>query len=231
MKGLWILGGLVAAAAAIVFFLTRDSSADLERLYEEALRERTAIEQSLAECGDLVRWFADRKPTEKKKGELEELRRRFETLEKSADSARDDASRPRDERKKALVKLGDDFRELRRDVDDLRARLREMKKADGELAERIKRLGDVTRRLADARASSADPEFQQRAGDLLEEARKFRVMAETALKELSVRIVGPKVQFQSAVNELDDTMGRMDKLLGTLPAPPKTAEAPASSGR
>jgi len=229
MKGLWILGGLVAAAAALVFFLTGESSADLDRLYEEAVRERPAIQESLAECGELVRWFADRKPTEKKKGELEELRRRFEALDKSAEAARVDTTQPKDERRKALVRLGEEFHELRRDVDDLRARLREMKTFDGALAESVRRLGGLTRQLADARATSADPEFQQRAGDLLEEGRKFRQMAETSLKELSIRIVGPREQGRAALNELDDVMGRMEKLLGTLPNAPKreTAEAPA----
>src|SRR5262245_39961098 len=116
MKGLWILGGLVAAAVALGLILVRDSSADLERKYDDAVRDRAVIEQALAECGELVRYFAERKPTERKKGELEELRQRFESLEKAAKTARDQAEQPREERKQLLDRLEGEFWQLKRDA-------------------------------------------------------------------------------------------------------------------
>lgn len=217
MKGLWILAALVAVAALLVMLLVRGSSADLERKYDEAVRERATIEKALAEAAELVRWFADRKPTEKKKGELEELRRRFDALEKAARTARDDETRPRDERIKELVRLGGDYYQLARDAEDLLARLREMKRFDGELQERIKKLGLLTRQLSDAKVASRESEFQQRAGDLLEEGRKFRQMAEGALKTLAHSIADGRPVGLSALNELDDVMKRMEQLLAAHP--------------
>jgi predicted RNase H-like nuclease (RuvC/YqgF family) len=223
MKGLWILAGLVGLGGLLAWVLAGDTKADLERKYDEAVRPRAAIEESLAESAEILRYFADRKPVERKKGELEELRRRFESLEKSARVARDDESQPREERKKTLARLGDSFLQLKADADDLRARLREMKRFDAELRGRITRLGDLTRALAAAQAESTDPEFQQRSGDLLEEAGKFRTMAETGLKTLAVKIVEGRALTQSALNELDGVMDRMKALLDSLPAPPPPA--------
>ena len=221
MKGLWILAVLVAAGGLLAWLLGGDTKADLERKYETAVRPRAAIEASLAESAELVRYFADRKPVERKKGEVDELRRRFESLEKSALAARDDETQQREERKKALVKIADSYLQLQVDADDLRARLREMKKYDLEIQARIKRLGDLIRALNDAQAKSLDPEFQQRSGELLEEARKFRLMAESGLKTLAVKIVEGRAVTQSALTELDGVMDRMDQLLEASPAPAK----------
>lgn len=225
MKGLWILAGLGAAAAVLAFALGRDSTADIERAWTDAVRERPTIAASLGECGDLVRWFSDIKPTERKKGELEQLRRRFEALEKSADEARTTDAQPREQRKQALERIEGDFWTLKRDAEDLRARLREMKNYTVELQPRIARLGDRMQRLL-AVQEGADPEFQQRSNRLIEEGRKFRGTAESALQRLSVKIAEGRTLGLTALNELDEVLKNMDELLA-MREPPVPAPAAA----
>jgi len=230
MKGLWILAGLAAAAVVLTVVLVEESSADLERKFDATLRDRAAIEQALAECAEIVRWFSDRKPVERKKGELEQLRRRFEALEKAANAARDDEERDRDERRQLLAQLAGAFASLRADAEDLRARLREMRSYDEELRPLVARLGDVTRRISAAQNASSDPEFQQRSGELIEEARKFRSMAESALRTLADKIVEGRQIGQAALHELRDVLGRMERLLAEHPGAPREA-APVGGGR
>src|SRR5688572_2012510 len=125
MRGLWILGGLVAAGVALSLVLMRESSADVDRKYEDAVRLRPAIEECLAECSEIVRSFVDRKPIERKKAELGELRRRFESLDQAARLAQGgqgvegseppDPAASRDERLKLLTRLENDFAQLNAD--------------------------------------------------------------------------------------------------------------------
>lgn len=218
MKGLWILGGLVAAALALAWLLGRESTADLERLHAATVRDRPAIAKALEECGDLVRWFSDIKPTERKKGELEELRRRFEKLEREATAALeagagDDDPAARDERKRTLARIEEDFHLLLVDANDLWARLREMKSFSDQLQPRIAKLGQLTQQLLQAQAAESTPEFQQRAGALIEEGRTYRLMAEGALRTLSVKILDGRTTGMAALNELDETLKNMEELL------------------
>jgi hypothetical protein len=233
MKGLWILGGLAAAAVALAFLLSGESSSDLDRKYQEAVKERPVIEKALAESKELVDWFADRRPTERKKGELGDLRRRFEALEKAARSAlEDESSQPRskDERRKALTKLAEDYWVLKRDAEDLVARLREMRSFDDQLRPWIVKVGELTRALAVAQTNSLDPEFQQRASELLEEARKWRTMGEEALKTLATKINDGRQLGKTALNELEEVTKRMQALLDQHPGAPKAKEpAPAAA--
>ncbi len=235
MKGLWILAGLGLAAALLVVALLRDSDADVERLYVDTVRERPAIETALEEAGDLVRYFSEIKPTERKKGELESLRRRFETLERTASDAKGGGELSREERKVALAKAEEGFYELKRDAEDLRARLREMKNYELALRPRIARLGSLTQKLLTAQTSESPPEFLQRAGQLIEEGRKFRVMAEGALKTLSVKIVEGRSLGLAALNELDEILANMESLLaapqdGDPPEVPAVRDAAANAG-
>jgi chromosome segregation ATPase len=227
MRGLWILGGLVAAGVALSLVLMRESTADVDRRYEDAVRLRPAIEECLAECAEIVRAFVDRKPIERKKAELGELRRRFEALDQAARQAQgapgaegsEPAAATRDDRLKLLTRLENDFAQLKADADDLRARLREMKKADVEIRERVAKLGEAVTALGKAQEANADPEFNQRAGALIEEGRKFRLMAEDGLKTLSMKIVEGRPILQTALNELDDVIKRMDQLTATQKTP------------
>lgn len=229
MKGLWILAGLGLAAALLVVVLTRDSDADVERLYVDAVRERPAIEAALEEAGDLVRYFSEIKPTERKKGDLEALRRRFEQLEREAAQARDDHALAREQRKAALAKVEEGFFAIKTDAEDLRARLREMKNFELALRPRIARLGTLTQRLLAAQTPESAPEFQQRASQLIEEGRKYRLMAEGALKTLSVKIVEGRSIGLAALNELDEILGNMETLL-VAPGAGAAIEAGSAAG-
>jgi len=219
MKGLWILGGLLAAAIALAWLLGRDSTADLERLHAATVRDRPAITGALEECGDLVRLLSETKPTERKKGELEELRRRFEQLERTAAGAMaggagDGDAAARDERKRTLARIEGDFHQLLVDAEDLRARLREMKNFLDQLQPRIAKLGQLTAQLlAATQAGESTPEFQQRSGQLIEEGRTYRLMAEGALRTLSVKILDGRTTGMTALNELDETLRNMEELL------------------
>jgi chromosome segregation ATPase len=219
MKGLWILGGLAAAAVLLAVVLGGDSSADIERAWHDAVRERPTIATALEECGDLIRHFNEFKPTERKKGELEQLRRRFESLETTATNARSEEAIPREERKKRLARVEEEFWQLKRDAEDLRARLTEMKNFEVQLRPRIARLGELTQRLLAAQAGAA-PEFQQRSGHLIEEGRRHRGLAETALQRLSVKIAEGRPLGMTALNELDEVLTNMQQLLDSRPAAP-----------
>ncbi|MSR46036.1 MAG: hypothetical protein EXS13_03050 [Planctomycetes bacterium] len=227
MKGLWILAGLAAAAVVLAVFLMRDSTADVERLYIDTVRERATIRDALEECGDLVRYFNEIKPTERKKSELETLRRKFETLEQAASSARDDEALPREERRKSLSRIEEDFWELKRDAEDLRARLTEMKNYEAALRPAIARLGELTQKLL-AVQSGAPPDFQQRSSHLIEEGRKYRSLAENALRTLSVKIGEGRTIGVAALKELDAVLGNMAELLATREA---KAEPEATGAR
>lgn len=223
MKGLWILGGLVAAAIALAWLFGRESTADLERLHAATVRDRPAIAEALEACGDLVRHFSEIKPTERKKGELEELRRRFEKLERTAAAAMADGATEgdvatRDERKRTLARIEEDFHQLLVDANDLHARLREMKNFSDQLQPRIAKLGQLTQQLLAAQAGE-EPEFQQRAGQLIEDGRKFRLLAEGALRTLSVKILDGRTTGMTALNELDETLRNMEELLAARDAP------------
>jgi chromosome segregation ATPase len=224
MKAWLILGGMALVAALLVWWLVADREEDVHRLYENATREKPVIEKALAECGDLVRYFADRKPTEKKKGELDDLRRRFESLEHSAKEADQDARLDRTARKKRLAEIEEGYYKLRVDSTDLRARLTEMKKYDELLKPLIARLGRQKRALIDATATGTDPEFLQRATALLEESKKDQSLADTALTKLSASILEGRVIAQTAVNEIGELCTRIEELLA------KHSGSPVRSG-
>ena len=219
MKGLWILGGLAATATLLAVLLGGDSSADVERAFTDAVRERPTVAAALEECGDLIRHFNEFKPTERKKGDLEQLRRRFESLEQAAELARTEESTAREERKKRLARIEEEFWQLKRDAEDLRARLTEMKNFEVQLRPRIARLGELTQRLLAAQAG-AEPEFQQRSGHLIEEGRRHRGLAETALQRLSVKIAEGRPLGMTALNELDEVLTNIQQLLDSKPAAP-----------
>jgi len=235
MKGLWILGGLVAAAIVLAWVLGRESTADLERLHAATVRDRPAIAAALEECGDLVRLLSEIKPTERKKGELEELRRRFEKLERTAAAAMEGGAAQggaaegdaasRDERKRTLARIEGDFHQLLVDAEDLRARLREMRNFLDQLQPRIAKLGQLTQQLLQAQAGGSEPEFQQRAGQLIEEGRTYRLMAEGALRTLSVKILDGRTTGMAALNELDQTLRNMEELLAARGGAQEPADA------
>jgi DNA-binding Lrp family transcriptional regulator len=224
MKAWLILGGMALVAALLVWWLASDHEEDVHRLFEKATIERPVIEKSLAECGDLVRYFADRKPTEKKKGELDDLRRRFEAMEHAARDADADVRLDRIARKKRLAEIEEGYYKLRVDATDLLARLREMKKYDELLKPLIAKLGRLKKTLIDATTQSSDPEFLQRAAALLEESKSDQSLADTALVKLSTKILDGRVMAQAAVNEITDVCKRIDELLS------RHAGSPARAG-
>jgi chromosome segregation ATPase len=222
MKGLWILAGLAAGAVLLWFALSRPSSVDVDRKYEEATKERPTVESLLADCATLVRQVSDQKPAERKKTELQQLRDKFEALSKEADDAKRDTTTPRDERKKRLERLGDEFWALRRNAEDLRVRLTKVKDFDERLQPKIAQLGRLTKALADAQTQSTDAEFQQRALSLMDDGRKYRQMAEAGRRTMAKSYVDGRVPAEAGLNGLDDVLKSMEQLLAKQPEPPKS---------
>ena len=216
MRGIWILGGLAAGAIALAFFLLRASSADIERAFQDATAEQPAIEASLAESSELIRYFSDRKPIERKKSDLQKLRDRLANAQKSAAAIQSGDGGSKEERHKQLHRLQDEYSALHADADDLRARLREMKHYDEALRPVMARLGDLTVKVAKAQSESSDPVFQQRATGLIDDAKRFRSMAEGALQTLSNKITEGRTLGTTALNELATVMKRMNELLASL---------------
>ena len=215
MKAWFILGAMALAAAALVLWIGSDREEDVHRLYADATREKPVVAKALEECGELVHYFSDRKPTSKKKGDLDDLRTRFETLDRAARDTDADAKLDRNERKKRLTEIEEAFYQLRTDATDLRARLTEMKNYDTALKPLVARLGRLKAELLDAQSKSADPEFQQRANALLTESTRMLTLSEQALKRLSVKITEGRVMATTSLKELDDLARRFEELLAT----------------
>jgi hypothetical protein len=220
MKAWSILGGMAAVAILLVVWLGMDSQGDVHRLYRDAIKETPAIEEALKESAELVRYFADRKPTNRKKSELDDLRKRFETLEQTAREADQDEKLDRTERKKRLASVEEGYYALRVDATDLRARLREMKNYDDAVKPLVARLGRDKVALGDAKEKSTDPEFLQRATVLLDEARRDQALAERALQELSVHIKEGRTYGQTAMNEISKLCDQIEELLKAHPGSP-----------
>jgi hypothetical protein len=225
MKAWLILGGMALVTVALVLWIRLGPDNVADREFENSTKEKPVIEKALAECGDLVRYFAERKWTERKKSELDDLRRRFESLERSANELVADKQADRAARTKRFAEIEEAFYKLRTDATDLRARLTEMKKFDETLRPAMARLGRLKKELADATAVSTDPEFQQRASTLLTESRTDQSLGELALEKLSVKILDGRVMAQTALNEIGDLSKRMEELLT------KHAGAPARDGK
>ena len=215
MKAWFILGAMALAAAALVYWIGSDRKEDVHRLFADATRKKPVIEKALEECGELVHYFSDRKPTSKKKGDLDDLRTRFETLDRAAKEADADGSLDRNARKKRLTKIEKAFYQLRTDATDLRARLTEMKHYDTALKPLVARIGRLKAALVDAQSKSSDPEFQQRASALLTESTRVLSVSEMAMKRLSVKITEGRVMATTSLRELDDLAKRFDELLAT----------------
>jgi len=215
MKAWFILGAMALAAAALVYWIGSDREEDVHRLFADATREKPVIEKALEECGELVHYFSDRKPTSKKKGDLDDLRTRFETLDRAAKEADADGSLDRNARKKRLTEIEEAFYQLRTDATDLRARLTEMKHYDTALKPLVARIGRLKAALVDAQSKSSDPEFQQRASALLTESTRVLSVSEMAMKRLSVKITEGRVMATTSLRELDDLAKRFDELLAT----------------
>lgn len=213
MKAWLILGSMAIVAAALVLWLRLGPDNAAGRGFEMATKEKPAIEKALAECGDLVRYFSDRKWMERKKGELDDLRRRFESLERSSNELRDSATADRAAVTKRFAEIEEAFYKLRTDATDLLARLREMKNFDTELRPAIAKLGRLKKQLADATAVATDPEFQQRASKLLTESKSDQSLGERALERLSVKINDGRIMGKSALNELAEVSRRIEELL------------------
>ena len=215
MKAWLILGAMALAAAALIFWIGSDREEDVHRLFADATREKPAVAKALEECGELVRYFSDRKPTSKKKGDLDDLRTRFETLDRAAREADADGTLDRNARKKKLAEIEEAFYQLRTDATDLRARLNEMKNYDTALKPLVARIGRLKAELVDAQSKSADPEFQQRASALLTESTRLLSLSEMAMKRLSVKIAEGRVLATTSLNDLGDLAKRFDELLAT----------------
>ena len=215
MKAWFILSAMALAAAALVYWIGSDREEDVHRLFADATREKPVIEKALEECGELVHYFSDRKPTSKKKGDLDDLRTRFETLDRAAKEADADGSLDRNARKKRLTEIEEAFYQLRTDATDLRARLTEMKHYDTALKPLVARIGRLKAALVDAQSKSSDPEFQQRASALLTESTRVLSVSEMAMKRLSVKITEGRVMATTSLRELDDLAKRFDELLAT----------------
>lgn len=213
MKAWLILGGMAIVAAALVLWIRLGPDNAAARGFEAATREKPEIEKALADSGELVRYFSDRKWMERKKGELDDLRRRFESLEHSANGLRDNLSIDRAALTKKFSEIEEAFYSLRRDATDLRARLREMKSFDEELRPAIAKLGRLKKSLADATAVATDPEFNQRASALLTESRTDQSLGELALEKLSVKINDGRTLGKTALNEIADVSRRIEELL------------------
>jgi hypothetical protein len=224
MKAWLILGGMALLALALVLWIRLGPDNAADREFDKSTREKPVIEKALAECGELVRYFADRKWTERKKSELDDLRRRFESLEHSADGLLADGRVDRAARTKRFAEIDEAFYKLRTDATDLRARLTEMKNFDAELRPAIARLGRLKKQLADATAVASDPEFQQRASALLTESRSDQSLGERALEALSVKIVDGRIMGQAALSAIADLCKRMEELLS------QHAGSPVKSG-
>jgi len=215
MKAWFILGAMALAAAALVYWIGSDREEDVHRLFADATREKPVIEKALEECGELVHYFSDRKPTSKKKGDLDDLRTRFETLDRAAKEADADGSLDRNARKKRLTEIEEAFYQLRTDTTDLRARLTEIQHYDTALKPLVARIGRLKAALVDAQSKSSDPEFQQRASALLTESTRVLSVSEMAMKRLSVKITEGRVMATTSLRELDDLAKRFDELLAT----------------
>jgi hypothetical protein len=226
MKAWIILGAMVLAAAVLVWWIGSDRQEDVHRLYADAIKEKPAVEKALADCDELLRYFSDRKPTAKKKGDLDDLRKHFETLDHAAREADSDEKLDRTARKKKLAEIEEAFYQLRTEATDLRARLTEMKNFDTSLRPLVARVGRLKAELVDAQTKSADPEFQQRANALLTESTRRLTLSENAMKRLSVKISEGRIMATTSLKELDEVAKNIEGLLATL----KPAAA-AGSGR
>ena len=126
MTGLKILAALLGAAVLVVAYVLWPSEADIGRRLEPIDQHRAECEATLGECSELIQFLDDHKPTSVKKRELEELRSRFDELERQTRELEKNDSLERADRRRGLDAMEESFYALLRDAQDLRARLREM---------------------------------------------------------------------------------------------------------
>ncbi len=228
-RPLWILLLLLPLGATLYLFVpTRE---DLARRIRPIREHQKQIEQTLADCSDLLHELDQRKSTVRKKQELSELRRRAIEMAKSADRFLEDDSIDREVARKGLEDLEPEYYALCRDCEDLRARLRELKRCHGEIEVEISRLGRNQVALMNARKSSGDLSFNQRVEELIDEGRKFRAMAEQGLSRLAFSIVEGRPIVESALTEMRELNDRMDQLLRSKESAPQSSSDQDASSR
>ncbi len=229
MTGLRIVLFVLAAAGALLGYVLWPSSQDLDRRAEPIDQHRTALETVLAECKELVQYFDQRKPTHMKKKELQDLRDRLAALEEKERTFLEDDSAELDrrERRVGLDVLEEEFYSLLRDGEDLRARLREMKKYKDQLEPKLAKTGRLMVKLLAAQQASEDILFRQRSNEIIDKSKTVRNMAERAMQELAFSILRGRTIAQTALNELDEVNKGMKELVdlaGASPARPKAGE-------
>ena len=216
MQGIKIVALLAAAAGLALVYLFLPTDRDLVRRDAEIEEHRPEIEQALDECAELVRWFNERKPTERKKVELADLRARFESLENRKQEYLENDDLEKRERRLGLEQLEDQYYLLLRDSTDLRARLLVMQRYWEHLRVVLSRHGRLKRELGLAQVDSTDARFQQRATELIDQSQKTRPLAEEGLRKMGVSILEGRAVGGAALAELREINQGMLELLESV---------------
>jgi hypothetical protein len=226
MTGLRIVLALLAVALAALVYVLLPSDTDLERRNEPIVENRKVLEEVLADCAELIHYFDRLKPTQRKKQELGDLRQRLTSLDEAAKEFRENAGLERRERKLGLDDLGDQYYELRRDAEDLRARLREMRSYQERRDPLMARQGRLLRRLYEVQSESTDLSFQQRSNQLIDDARSYRHLAETAMQELAFSIVKGRPIAESSLRKIEEINAAIEELITSVGAELELDEEP-----
>ena len=235
MNGLKILMILAAICTASVIYLKMPSNEDLERRDGQIDKHREVINAALADCTVLVKDLSSFKYTEQKKVEMKALRSRFSDLEEKAAGFLEDEAMDRQDRRIGLDQLENEYWDLLRDSEDLRARMREMKLFVADRVQMMAYHGRMRKELAKAQALSTDLDFQRRANSLIDRSKSLINMLDQALMRLGISIGEGRALGGAALTELTEINSGMAELVretgGEPPAPPPSTKAkpPASN--
>lgn len=215
MRGSTIAVTLLLLFGGSVTILLWPNERDIERAYDSSTPEKEIATVALRECGELLADIEERKPASKKKQELGELRQRYEQLSAEAERLRAAEDMEREDRRRALDDVADRFFQMRRDAEDLRARLREMQSFLDDLGPVIAELGRLQHALIQRQQEVGDPAFLQRSTELIQKSKVARDMAEQGLQQLSVSITRGRPLCQSALHDLQEIIRFMRELVST----------------
>jgi chromosome segregation ATPase len=213
MRGWRIVWIFLLVAGLSGGYLLIPGEQDIRRAFNDIAPHEKDAEIALGDCKELLLFLRQRKSTERKKIELGELRARFEELSNEADELNEDGSVARETRLRRLDDLEARFWELKRDAEDLRARLREMKKFLEELTPVVANLGRRQRALALAQEDSADFQFKQRAGELIQQSKVARDLADQGMVRLATSIGQGRPIAYAALRDLEEIVGLMQEMV------------------